>query len=107
MQHVTQPAVLFRDGTADKNATESVLFCGLQATWAIHDEMTLTRALREADAARARGEHVVFALDYELGGVLEPATQRARVNEGRPNSPLGYIWVFATAERLTREQADC
>ena len=102
-----QPAVLFRDGTVDENATESVLFYGVQATFAISDLMTLTEALNAADAARARGAYVVFALDYELGGVLEPATQRVRANEAKASSPLGYVWIFAASERLTLEQADC
>jgi len=106
------PAVLFRDALAPPAEAASLCLSGLCGTWPIHDEASLNQVLAAADAARARGLHVVFALDYELGRILEPSvadmaeeSTLARFNTDHP-SPLGFFWLFEKATWLTCAQAD-
>ena len=106
MQRVTLPAILFRDGMADAAAPKSLLCTSVQSTYAICDGRSLAAALDAADAARAQGALAVFALDYELGGVLEPAAILSRLNLEPPSAPLGYVWIFNEATWLTQSQAD-
>lgn len=106
VQPVRQPAVLFRDGTADGAAAKSLLCTSVQATWSVFDKQTLMAALDAADDARAQGALTVFALDYELGHVLEPAAIHGHRNADNCRTPLGYIWIFNEASWLTVTQAD-
>ncbi|MFA7293352.1 MAG: aminodeoxychorismate synthase component I [Rhodocyclaceae bacterium] len=50
---------------------------------------------REAEAAALAGEHVVAALNYELGQVLEPHS--GSVADGA----LGHFWIFSARRFLT------
>lgn len=107
MQRVRQPAVLFRDGTAAANAAHSLLCASLQSTWRITDQDSFKQALDAADAAREEGAQVVFALDYELGALIEPAMATSGLAQGdEQRSLLGYVWVFNEATWLTQAQAD-
>ena len=56
--------------------------------------------------ARAQGRQVVFALDYEIGALLEPAVENRYTGDEAASPPLGYIWVFDEAQWLTQAQAD-
>lgn len=106
MQHASIPAILFRDGTADAAAAKSLLCTSTQSTWVVSDQVTLVAALEAADKARAQGRQVVFALDYEIGALLEPAVENRYAGDEAAQPPLGYIWVFDEAQWLTRAQAD-
>jgi len=91
---------------ADAAAPKSLLCTSVQSTYAICDGRSLAAALDAADAARAQGALAVFALDYELGCVLEPAAMLSRLNLEPPHAPLGYVWIFNEATWLTQSQAD-
>ncbi len=99
-----EPAVLFRDALAPLSQAASLRCSGIRSTWTIVDAASLDAALQAADTARAQGRQVVFALDYELGSVLEPRAVVA--NEAGVHQPLGYIWVFDDAVWLTCAEAD-
>ena len=100
-------AILFRDGLADPAAPASLLCAAPTATWMIHDAESLSRALAAADAARDSGQYVVFALDYEAGALIEPAAQGRNPSRATvPEVPLGYVWIFPEARRLTLAEAD-
>ena len=103
---MTLPAVLFRDGTADAAAPKSLLCTNVQSTYAIHDQDSFSTALDAADYTRAQGAVAVFALDYELGGVLEPAALTRRGKLDAVAAPRGYVWIFSEAAWLTQSQAD-
>ena len=106
MQHASIPAILFRDGTAHATAAKSLLCTSIESTWVVFDQATLVAALEAADMARAQGRQVVFALDYEIGALLEPAVENRYAGDEAPPPPLGYIWVFNEAQWLTQAQAD-
>jgi para-aminobenzoate synthetase/4-amino-4-deoxychorismate lyase len=106
VQHASTPAILFRDGTADATAAKSLLCTSVQSTWVVSDQATLVAALEAADMARAEGRQVVFALDYEIGALLEPAVENRYAGNEAAQPPLGYIWVFDEAQWLTQAQAD-
>lgn len=99
-------AVLFRDALAPASQPASLRCTGMCSTWPIVDAASLMVALREADKARAQDRQVVFALDYELGHMLEP---RASISEDPATdlqTPLGYVWIFDDADWLTCAEAD-
>ena len=102
MQHASIPAILFRDGTADATAAKSLLCTSTQSTWVVSDQATLVAALEAADKARAQGRQVVFALDYEIGALLEPAVENRYAGDEAAQPPLGYIWVFDEVQWLTQ-----
>ena len=106
MQRVSNPAILFRDGTADADVPKSLLCTSVQSTYAISDHQSFCAALDAADLACAEGAYAVFALDYELGGILEPASTLFRSNREPSFSPLGHVWIFNEATWLTQSQAD-
>ena len=106
MQYLSKPAILFRDGTADAADAKSLLCTAVQSSWTICDKATLDRALAAADIARVQGGHVVFALDYEVGALLEPAVENRYAGNEAKQPPIGYIWVFNEAAWLTQAQAD-
>jgi len=58
-----------------------------------------------ADEARARHAYVVFAFDYEMGELVEPILANADNITGQ-QVPLGYVWCFGRADRLTCAEAD-
>lgn len=100
-------AILFRDGLADPSAAASLLCERAVATWVIHDEASLRSALAAADSARQSGQCAVFALDYEAGGLIEPAVQDG--HPGKPpiaGVPRGYVWIFPEVCWLTQAEAD-
>ena len=99
-------AVLFRDGLADQSAAASLLCTGLVAAWAVHDAASLERALAAADAARSDGQLAVFALDYDIGALIEPAARHTASSSGAAKHTRGTVWVFAEAQWLTRDEAD-
>ena len=103
---MTLPAVLFRNGTADPSGARSLLCTSVHSTWIIYDKQSLKTALDAADVARAQGALAVFALDYELGSVLEPAVAQRKANEANGLTPLGYVWIFNEASWLSVAQAD-
>ena len=101
-----EPAVLFRDALAPAAELASLCCSDLRATWSVHDVASLNQALADADAACARGAYVVFALDYELGRILEPhVSDPSRCHAGH-SAPLGYFWLFDKANWLTCAEAD-
>ena len=106
----TRTAVLFRDGLAAPDVSASLLCTRPVAAWPIADATTLSQALEAGEAARCAGQAVVFALDYEVGAFIEPATQMlsddAPHPAGRRHVPLGYVWIFEAAHWLTRAEAD-
>ena len=106
MQHASIPAILFRDGTAHATAAKSLLCTSIESTWVVFDQATLVAALEASDMARAQGRQVVFALDYEIGALLEPAVENRYAGDETAQPPLGYIWVFNEAQWLTQAQAD-
>ena len=106
MPPLSKPAILFRDGTADAADAKSLLCTAVQSIWTVSDKATLDKALVAADIARAQGGHVVFALDYEIGVLLEPAVENRFAGDGAEQPPIGYIWVFNEAAWLTQAQAD-
>jgi para-aminobenzoate synthetase/4-amino-4-deoxychorismate lyase len=55
---------------------------------------------RQAEAAALAGEHVVAALNYELGHILEPQTGGHESDDGRP---LGHFWIFSERRFLPPE----
>jgi len=95
-------AILFRNGTAAASAAQSLLSGQLLETWPVHDAQTLATALTAADEARAQGRFVVFALDYEVGAVLEAAVPQPEKHA----APIGYVWIFDGAQWLTSAEAD-
>lgn len=105
----SRDAVLFRDGLAVPEATASLLCKNPCATWRISDTVSLTAALKAADAARQAGQIAVFALDYEAGVLIEPAAQGAQqegCTTGGRTVPVGHVWIFSEARWLTQAQAD-
>ncbi|MFZ9615514.1 MAG: aminodeoxychorismate synthase component I [Fluviibacter sp.] len=106
MQRLNTPAILFRNGTADAAEAKSLLCTVVQSIWPVSDKATLDAALAAADIAREQGKCVVFALDYEVGALLEPAVKSPHVGDNAAAAPIGYIWVFSEAVWLTQEQAD-
>ena len=106
MQRLNTPAILFRNGTADAAEAKSLLCTAVQSIWPVSDKATLDTALAAADIAREQGKCVVFALDYEVGALLEPAVKSPHVGDNDTAAPIGYIWVFSEAAWLTQEQAD-
>lgn len=106
----TRSAVLFRDGLAKPQACASLLCTHPLETMPITDAPALSAALTAAEAARRAGNAVVFALDYEAGALIEPGCDRVaeakdRTVGSRP-LPLGYVWIFETAQWLTAGEAD-
>lgn len=101
-------AILFRDGLASPETPASLLCTEPVATWVIKDTDSLTAALAAADAARHSGQMVVFAIDYEMGALLEPAVGRSQANAPRADGAvsLGHVWIFAQARWLTQSEAD-
>lgn len=99
-------AILFRDGLADPATAASMLCADPRATWVISDKEMLEAALTAADEARRAGQVAVFALDYEVGALLEPASRRKDYSSKSHTVPLGYIWIFSDAYRLTQAEAD-
>ncbi|MFZ9648968.1 MAG: hypothetical protein ACO29C_02635, partial [Fluviibacter sp.] len=79
MQRLNTPAILFRNGTADAAEAKSLLCTVVQSIWPVSDKATLDAALAAADIAREQGKCVVFALDYEVGALLEPAVKSHHV----------------------------
>ncbi len=106
VQPLNTPAILFRNGTADAAEAKSLLCTTVQSIWPVSDKATLEMALAAADIAREQGKCVVFALDYEVGALLEPAVKSPHVGDNAAAAPIGYIWVFSEAVWLTQEQAD-
>ena len=108
--HAHPPAVLFRDALAPAALSACRCFTGVQSVWTITDEASLSDALAAADRVRAAGGALVFALDYEMGALLEPGVMSHAVSSSRIRSeytaPLGYIWHFSTVTRLTCDEAD-
>ena len=105
----SRDAILFRDGLAAPEAAASLLCMNPCATWRISDTASLTTALTAADAARQAGQIAVFALDYEVGALIEPAAQAARQNGGTTGGrmvPVGHVWIFPEGRWLTQTQAD-
>lgn len=102
-------AVLFRDGLAPHDVAASLLCMRPESTYVIHDADSLSQALAAAEEGRLRGSVAVFALDYELGELLEPVVQNtasAIDQAGTTGIPLGYIWLFQDALWLTHAEAD-
>ncbi len=99
------PAVLFRDALAPASEAACLLLTRVESVWPITDGVSLRQAMAAADAARARHGYVVFALDYEMGVLLEPCLANADNSTGR-QAPLGYVWCFQQADRLTCAEAD-
>ena len=95
-------AILFRDGRAVASAAQSLLTGQLLETWPVYDAPTLATALTAADEARERGHLAVFALDYEVGAVLEAAVP----HPDKQGAPIGYVWIFDGAQWLTSAEAD-
>jgi para-aminobenzoate synthetase/4-amino-4-deoxychorismate lyase len=106
VQRLSKPAILFRDGTADVAEAKSLLCTSVQSIWTVSDKATLDKALAAADVARAKGEQVVFALDYEMGALLEATVENRYAGDETKQPPIGYIWVFNEAAWLTQAQAD-
>ena len=106
VQRLNTPAILFRNGTADAAEAKSLLCTVVQSIWPVSDKATLDAALAAADIAREQGKCVVFALDYEVGALLEPAVKSLHVGDNAAAAPIGYIWVFSEVAWLTQEQAD-
>lgn len=96
------PAILFRNGTAALADAKSLLCRSLLTTWPIYDAQTLATALTAADQAREQGRVAVFALDYELGAILETAVPHSSPHR----APVGYVWVFDHVDWLTCAEAD-
>lgn len=105
MTQLHQPAVLFRDALAPASEAACLLLTRIESVWPITDGESLRQAMAAADAARARHDHVVFALDYEMGALLEPCLINADNGIEQP-APLGYVWCFAQADRFTCAEAD-
>ena len=103
---ISLPAILFRNGIASESEQQSLLCTAVQVTWTIVDAKSLHEALTAADDARAHGQMAVFALDYELGAVLEPAVPNRSSTQEAPNTPMGYVWIFNQTAWLTQAQAD-
>ena len=99
------PAVLFRDALAPASEAACLLLTGVESVWPIKDGMSLRQAMVAADEARARNGYAVFALDYEMGALLEPCLESDERCVER-HVPLGYVWCFAQAARLTCAEAD-
>lgn len=99
------PAVLFRDALAPASEAACLLLTGIESVWPIKDGMSLRQAMVAADEARARNGYAVFALDYEMGVLLEPCLESDERCVER-HVPLGYVWCFAQAARLTCAEAD-
>lgn len=102
-------AVLFRDGLAAPEAPASLLCTDLVATWPVRDAASLASALTAADTARHANQVAVFALDYEIGALLEPSVgDRAHTasSNTRPIMSLGYVWIFQQPCWLTQSEAD-
>lgn len=104
----SRSAILFRDGLAEASAKASVLCVGPLSTWTVHDAASLYAALAAADAARQAGQVAVFALDYEIGALLEPAVRQTAGSAGPEvlGNARGTVWLFAGAQWLTRDEAD-
>ena len=106
---VSRSAILFRNGLAPAQAKASLLCARPHATWVVHDVHSLTAALCAADAARGEGRVAVFALDYEVGALLEPAVPALEYAEAYAEGErpaLGYVWIFSESHWLTRSEAD-
>ena len=102
-------AVLFRDGLAPRDVAASLLCTVPESTYVVHDAESLSQALVAAEEGRLRGNVAVFALDYELGALLEPAVQKALPANDRTGTPkisVGHIWLFREARWLTHAEAD-
>lgn len=102
-------AVLFRDGLASAETPASLLCTACVATWVVKDAATLSSALTAADAASHAGQVAVFALDYEVGACFESTCVRAhKATQGADKAtvPIGYVWIFSTADWLTQSEAD-
>jgi para-aminobenzoate synthetase/4-amino-4-deoxychorismate lyase len=106
VQRPSKPAILFRNGTADPADAKSLLCTSVQSIWTISDRATLDAALEAADRVRTQGGYVVFALDYEVGALLEPAVEDRCAVDDAERPPIGYIWVFNEAAWLSQAQAD-
>ena len=103
-------AVLFRDGLAPDQALGSLLCISPETTYVIRDAESLMQALAAADVFRQNGGVAVFALDYEVGALLEPVVQAAEqipVDQAEALAlPRGHLWLFREARWLTRAEAD-
>lgn len=106
VQRLNTPAILFRDGTAEAADRKSLICTDVQSIWMVSDRASLDTALAAADIARDQGRCVVFALDYEVGALLEPAVERRHVGDNDDAVAIGYVWVFNEAAWLTQAQAD-
>lgn len=92
---------LFEDRFAAPGQPVAWLFEQAVATWAVHDSGQLAAALRDIDA---RGLWSVWALDYELGYLLEP---KAGFCKSDPARPLARLWAYAEAQPLDQAALDC
>jgi para-aminobenzoate synthetase/4-amino-4-deoxychorismate lyase len=99
------PAVLFRDAMVPASEAGCLLLTDIQSVWQIRDAASLREAMLAADLARKEGAYIVFALDYELGQLLEPAVTKG-IDTVLPPTPRGYVWRFENASRLTCGEAD-
>lgn len=106
---VLRSAILFRNGQAEADVPSCLLCTNPSATWMIRDAETMSEALEAADRARRQGQIVVFALDYEMGALIEPKAHD-EVGDARPYRaavvPLGYVWIFTEAAWLSLPDAD-
>lgn len=99
------PAVLFRDAVVPASEAGCLLLTGLESVVQISDVASLQSAMRAADIARKAGAYIVFALDYEMGHLLEPAVTGPFATR-QAQTPRGYVWRFENASWLTCAAAD-
>lgn len=73
------------------------LFEGFLTTLAVSSPATFSELCAEAEARAEAGQHIVAALDYELGHVFEERSGQP------PEGLLGRFWVFSSRRHLSPE----
>ncbi|HET7775400.1 MAG TPA: aminodeoxychorismate synthase component I [Azospira sp.] len=76
------------------------LCTGLQATYGLATLSDLDGALAAAEKGAAQGWWAVWALDYELGRLLEPGQAGAAPPLPAGASPRGCLWLFGASRWL-------
>lgn len=94
---------LFEDRFAAPGQPAAWLFEALVASWEVYDREQLQTALQDI---AAWGLWSVWALDYELGYLLEPKARGAEPPDAAPGRPLARLFAYARARALVQPELD-